>query len=85
MAVTVHRAQGLTHDVVEIDFFVITWSTCGSVHAALSRSRRLAELRVCGLRRDLVRVGRCAVAYYERALKDCGVASENDGRPPIEV
>lgn len=84
-AITVHRAQGLTLNAVEIDFSVDTWSTCGLVYTALSRARRLASLRVRGLRRDLIRVSRFAVAYYEKCLKDCGVAAEDDGRPPIEV
>lgn len=84
-AITVHRAQGLTLDAVEIDFHLDTWSTCGLVYTALSRARSLSALRVRGLRRDLIRVSRLAVAYYENSLRECGVAPEEDGRPSIEA
>lgn len=84
-AITVHRAQGFTLDAVEIDFSLDTWSTCGLVYTALSRARSLSALRVRGLRRDLVRVSRVALAYYESCLRESGVAPEDDGRPFIEA
>lgn len=83
-AITVHRSQGLTLDAVEIDFELDTWSTCGLVYTALSRVRSLSCLRVRGLRRDLIRVSRLAVAYYERKLQQNGIAPCDDGRPALE-
>lgn len=80
-AITVHRAQGMTLDAVEIDFNLDTWSTCGLVYTAFSRVRSLSSLRVRGLRRDLIRASRCAVAYYEEKLHESGVDAEDDGRP----
>jgi len=57
-AVTVHRAQGLTLEAVEIDFGLDNWSTCGLVYTALSRVRSFSCLRVRGLHHSLIRVSR---------------------------
>jgi len=84
-AMTVHRSQGLTLEAVEIDFELDNWVTCGLVYTALSRVRSFSSLRVRGLRRGLVEVSRCAVAYYEKKLLECGIDPSDDGRPPIEV
>jgi len=83
-AVTVHRAQGLTLDAVEIDFQLDTWSTAGLVYTALSRVRSFSCLREKGLRRDLIQVSRSSAAYYDRKLVENKVDPEEDGRPPIE-
>eukprot|EP00168_Porphyra_purpurea_P014223 TRINITY_DN4053_c0_g1_i2.p2 TRINITY_DN4053_c0_g1~~TRINITY_DN4053_c0_g1_i2.p2 ORF type:complete len:321 (-),score=44.13 TRINITY_DN4053_c0_g1_i2:139-1101(-) len=80
-AVTVHRVQGLTLDAVEIDFKLDTWTTCGLVYTALSRVRSFSCLRVRGLRRSHIRVSRCAVAFYESKLVECGTDPRDDGRP----
>lgn len=82
-AITVHRAQGLTLDAVEIDFNLDTWSTCGLVYTALSRVRSLSSLRLRGLRRDLIRVSRFALRYYEKKLIESGMDPTDDGRPPM--
>lgn len=81
-AITVHRAQGLTLDADEIDFGLDAWSTCGLVYTALSRVRSLSSLKVRGLRPDLVRVSRYALAYYEKQLLKCGIDPADDGKPP---
>jgi len=82
-ALTVHRSQGLTLDAVEIDFTLDSWTTCGLVYTALSRVRSFAALRVSGLRRDLIRASRCALAYYEKKLVEEGINPVDDGRPPV--
>lgn len=84
-AITVHRSQGLTLDAVEIDFDVDTWSTCGLICTALSRVRSLSALRVRGLRQDLIRVSRHAVAYVEVKLQENNVDPSDDGRPALDV
>jgi len=84
-AVTIHRAQGLTLDALEINFELDNRTTCGLVYTALSRVRSFSSLRVCGLRRDLIRVSRCATAYYERNLLGNGIDPHEDGRPPLEA
>lgn len=83
-AITVHRAQGLSLDAVEIDFQLDTLSTAGLVYTALSRIRSFSCLRVKGLRRDLIQVSRSSAAYYDRELVENNVDPEEDGRPPIE-
>jgi len=83
-SITVHRAQGLTLDAIEIDFQLDSWSTAGLVYTALSRVRSFACLRVQGLRRDLMQVSRAAVAYYERQLREGNTDPLEDGRPAIE-
>lgn len=83
-AITVHRAQGLTLDAVEIDFELDTWTTCGMVYTALSRARSMRSLRVRGLRKDLIRVSRFAVAYLNKAMREVGVDIESSGTPPSE-
>jgi len=80
-AVTVNRAQGLTLDAVEIDFKLDTWPTCGLVYTTLSRVRSFSCLRVRGLRRSHIRVSRCAVAFYESELVECGIDPRDNGRP----
>lgn len=82
-AITVHRAQGLTLDAVEIDCGIDTWSTCGLVYTALSRVRSLLSLKVRGLRRDLIRVRSCAIRYYEGKLLEGGINPSEDGQPPV--
>lgn len=82
-AVTVHRSQGMTLVAVEIDFGVGTWSTCGLVYTALSRVRSFSCLCVRGLNQGLIRVSRCALAYYERTLQENDVDPSSDGRPPL--
>lgn len=84
-AITVHRSQGMTLDAVEIDFDVDTWSTSGLIYTALSRVRSFSALRVRGLRPDLIRVSRCAVAYFERQLRENNVDPSDDGRPGVET
>lgn len=83
-AITVHRAQGLTLDAVEIDFELDTWTTCGMVYTALSRARSMRSLRVHGLRNGLIRVNRFAVAYLNKAMRESGVDVESSGAPPHE-
>jgi len=83
-AITVHRAQGLTLDAVEIDFQLDSWSTAGLVYTALSRARSFSCLRVQGLRRDLIHASRSAVAYYAKQLEEGNIDPAEDGRPPIE-
>jgi len=84
-AMTVHRSQGLTLEAVEIDFELDNWVTCGLVYTALSRGRSFSSLRVRGLRRGLVEVSHCTVAYNEKKLLECGIDPSDNGRPPIEV
>lgn len=81
-AVTVHRAQGLTLEAVEIDFEVDTWTTCGLVYTALSRVRSFSALRVKGLRRELIQSSSSAAAYFEKKLEEDGIDPTDDGRPP---
>jgi len=83
-AITVHRAQGMTLDAVEIDFQLDSWSTAGLVYTALSRARSFSCLRVQGLRRDLIHASRSAVAYYSKQLEEGNIDPAEDGRPPIE-
>lgn len=82
-ASTVHRAQGLTLNAVEVDFDLDTWSTRGLACTALFSVRSLTFLKVRGLRRDLIRVSRCALAYYEKKLVQNGIDPADDGRPPV--
>jgi len=82
-AVTVHRSQGLILDAIEIDFELDTWTTCGLVYTALSRVCSLSCVRVRGLRRSHIRVSRCAVAFYESILVECGIDPHVDGRPTL--
>lgn len=81
-AITVHRAQGLTLDIVEIDFLLDSWTTCGLVYTALSRGRSLSTMRVRGLRSHLIQASRCSLAYYAVVLRLRGSSPEEDGQPP---
>lgn len=83
-AITVHRAQGLTLDAVEIDFQLGTWSTCALVYTALSRVRSLSSLRVRGLQRHLIRVSMLAFSYYQASFQENGIDPAHDGRPAEE-
>lgn len=83
-AITLHRAQGLTLDAVEIDFQLGTWSTCGLVHTALSRVRSLSSLRVRGLQRHLIRVSMLAFSYYQANFPENGIDPAHDCRPAEE-
>lgn len=67
-AITVHRAQRLTLGAVEIDFQLVTWSTCGLVFTVLSRVRSFSALRVRGLSREHMRMSCRALQKYESQL-----------------
>jgi len=76
-ALTVHRAQGMTLDAVELDFGKDTWATCGLVYSALSRCRTLAGLRVTGLTSGLVQVSSMARKYMAKELMAAGRLDSN--------
>jgi len=75
-ALTVHRAQGLNLDAVDIDLSDDMWTTNGLVYAALSRCRTFAGLRVRGLTKALVRVSSLSRRYMATQMHAAGVLDE---------
>jgi len=66
-AVTIHKSQGLTLDVAEIDFKGIF--SAGQAYVALSRVRSLEGLRLRNWNRDCVSANQEALEFYRKGCR----------------
>ena len=79
-ALSVHKAQGMSLDAVEVS--LARAFEAGQAYVALSRARSLAGLRVArgGVTRDAVRAHPAVLAFYDRLRGDGDAADEP--KPP---
>jgi hypothetical protein len=62
-AITVHKSQGSTLDMVKVD---LTASFCeGQVYVSLSRAKTIAGLQITGFSEGLVRANPMAVKFHD--------------------
>jgi ATP-dependent exoDNAse (exonuclease V) alpha subunit len=66
-AITIHKAQGATLDMAEIDVGSGIFE-CGQTYVALSRLRSLEGLYLTSFDVDKIRIHSKVKAYYERLL-----------------
>ena len=75
-ALSVHKAQGMSLDAVEVS--LARAFEAGQAYVALSRARSLSGLRVArgGVTRDAVRAHPAVLAFYDRLRGDGDAADE---------
>ena len=77
-ALSVHKAQGMSLDAVEVS--LARAFEAGQAYVALSRARSLSGLRVArgGVTRDAVRAHPAVLAFYDRLRADGDAATDEE-------